>query len=218
MEYLTTYYKRQGERGCSLLLQHYLCGQVPICFAALCTSEGEGSGEVCREATAGLMGWCRSVPWHSAAKKADLWLRHREEELEERLGHSGEKAGEAACTTGDREALRITLLLGVGEEVTVLGGGQNVRLLNTSFGRGRVRKLPGQFRGRLEPGAGILLATDGFLGSVEEDKMAEALRLPEIRREEQAERRLKELAQHDRTGSGPAGAILLLGRNGDFYG
>lgn len=218
MKYLTAYYKRQGEHGCSLLLQHYLCGQVPVCFAALCTSEGGRCGEVCREATARLMGWCRSVPWHSAAKKTDLWLRHREKELEEKLGCSGEEGPYGDGLPGDGEAVRTTLLLGVGEEISVLGGGQNVRLLSTSFGRGRVRKLPGQFRGSLEAGAGILLATDGFLRSVEEDKMAEALHLPEIRTEEQAERRLKELMVHDRAGAGPSAAILLAGREESFCG
>lgn len=218
MEYLTTYYKRQGEHGCSLLLQHYLCGQVPVCFAALCTSEGGRGGEVCREATARLMGWCRSVPWHSAAKKTDVWLRHREKELEERLEYSGEEAPYEDRPPRDGEAVRATLLLGVGEEILVLGGGQNVRLLSTSFGRGRVRELPGQFRGSLETGAGILLATDEFLRSVEEDKMAETLHLPEIRTEEQAERRLKELAVHDRAGTDPAAAILLAGREEEFCG
>lgn len=206
MEYLTTYHKRQGEGGCSLLLQHYLWGQVPVCFAMLCTSEGEAGEAVCREAAVRLMSWWRGVPWHGAAKRTGLWLNRREEEL-----------GYEICLPGDRAA-RITLLLGAGEEILVLGGGQNVRLLSTSFGRGRVRELPGQFRGSMETGAGILLATDGFLGSVEEEKMAEALRLPEIRTEEQAERRLKELAVHDRAGREPAAAILLVGKEEGYRG
>lgn len=200
MEYLTTYHKRQGEGGCSLLLQHYLCGLVPVCFAVLCTSEGERGEAVCREAVVRLMGWCRSVPWHSAAKRTGLWLDRREKEL-----------GYGMYLPGDG-TIKITLLLGVGEEILVLGGGQNVRLLSSSFGRGRVRELPGQFRGSMEVGAGILLATDGFLGSVEGDKMAEALRLSEIRTEKQAERRLKELAVYDRTCKDPAAAILLVGK------
>lgn len=89
--------------------------------------------------------------------------------------------------------IRLTQLLCIGREILVLGGGQNLMLVNTSFGTGRVTPLRGSFRGGIEPGAGLLLATDGFLKSVGEQNLREVLRLPEIRTKEQADRRLREL-------------------------
>lgn len=204
MEYLTTYYRRQGEgRGCSLLLQHYLCGQIPVCFACLCTAEGEKDGGVCRIVTGRLLDWCRVVCWHKAARRPDVWLGRLEAELLSILEETG----------AEHKGCRLTLLLCIGGEILVLGGGQNLYLLSTLWGRGKAVRLPGQFRGRLEPGAGLLLASDSFLHNLEEECLEEALHLQEISTEDQAGRRLKELAAPgSRTGCGTAGAILLIGR------
>lgn len=216
MEYLTAYYRRQEESGCSLLLQQYLCRHVPVCFACLCTAEGgEGSG-ICRNTAECLLDWSRKVPWHRAASRPVSWLNRLEGELTDLLEESGEAA---SC----RE-IRLTLFVGIEEEILVLGGGQNLYLLNTFFGQGKAARLPGQFRGCLEPGAGLLLATDGFLKNVEGKSLEEALRLPEVKTAEQAERRLREIASRGRTSPleiaqqdrsadrEPAAAILLVGR------
>lgn len=216
MEYLTAYYRRQEESGCSLLLQQYLCGHVPVCFACLCTAEGEESGGICRNMTERLFDWSRKVPWHRATARPVPWLNRLEGELTDLLE---ECRAAAAC-----HEIRLTLFLGIEEEILVLGGGQNLSLLSTSFGRGKAAGLSGQFRGCLEPGAGLLLATDGFLKNVGKN-LEEALRLQEIKTAEQAERRLRELAvpygrtipfeiaQRDRfSGGEPAAAILLVGR------
>lgn len=218
MEYLTTYYRRQGEGGgCSLLLQHYLCGQTPVCAACLCTAEGEHGGSLCRRVTGGLREWCRTACWHKAPGKPKLWLERQAEELAALWGQAGAENG----------AFRLTLLLGIGGEILVLGGGQTLYLLSALWGRGKAVRLPGEFRGCLEPGAGVLLATDSFLFNMEEKRLGEALHLQEIHTEEQAGRRLKELAASGgRTGCAaaevrpsspgrcalPAGAILLIGK------
>jgi len=219
MEYLTTCYRRQGEGGCSLLLQQYLYRQVPVCFACLCTAEGIQAGEDCRDLAQRLLNWCRGVSWHRAVKKPDMWLERAGRELEDIIESGAEasrnKRGEAQCRGRDcfeKKAVRVTLLLGVGDELLILGGGQNVRLLNTSFGRGKVRELPGRLRGCLEPGAGILLATDGFLKNTAGESLGETLRLPEIRSPEQAERRLREIALRQPEYEEPSAAILLVGR------
>ncbi|MDE6639375.1 MAG: hypothetical protein K2K63_02470 [Acetatifactor sp.] len=216
MEYLTTCYRRRGEGGCSLLLQQYLCRQTPVCFACLCTAEGSEGSRTCRDTAESFLNWSRKVPWHKAAVRPAMWMERFEREL-----------------TDLPEAIeaKLTLFLCIEGEILVLGGGQNLSLLSTSFGRGKAIGLPGQFRGHLEPGAGLLLATDGFLKNVSGKSLEEALRLQEIKTAEQAERHLRELAsprepasfrkvavpgeiaEQDRTaGGGPAAAILLVGR------
>ncbi len=197
MEYLTTYYRRQGEgSGCSLLLQHYLCGQTPVCLACLCTEEGEGDGGMRPAVTGRLLDWCRTVCWHKAARRPVPWMGRLEAELPPLLAEIG----------ADREGCRLSLLLGIGGEILALGGGHNLYLLSTLWGRGKAVRLPGEFRGCLEPGAGLLLAEDSFLGDLEEKRLGEALCLQEIRTADQAERRLKELAAGGgRAGGGRAG-------------
>lgn len=219
MEYLTTCYRRQGERGCSLLLQQYLCRQTPVCFACLCSMAGGEDNGTCRNLAVSLSKWSRTVPWHKAAGRPAPWLERLDGELKGLL---------EACGVTTNDKMKLTLFLCIDREMIVLGGGQNMRLLSTSFGRGRSLALPGQFRGCLEPGAGLLLATDGFLKNVEGKKLEEALRLQEIQTAEQAERRLKELASPQEPASPPeltsfggrmgepereqTAAILLVGR------
>lgn len=219
MKYLTTYYRRQGEGGCSLLLQQYVCRQAPVCFACLCTADGGDGGTLCRDMAERLREWSRRVPWQRAAGRPGAWLERLERELEDLLEDCGR------VPLSHEMKMKLTLFLGIGEEILVLGGGQSLCLVSTSFGRGKVTKLPGQFRGRLEPGAGLLLATEAFMKNVEGKSLEEALRLWEIGTEEQAARRLKEIGTRQESwisegtevqrkfpSREPAAAILLIGR------
>lgn len=148
----------------------------------------------------------------------------------------GQMAADSQTAAGG--GIKLTLLLCIGREILVLGGGQNLMLVNTSFGTGRVTPLRGSFRSGIEPGAGLLLATDGFMKSVGEQNLREVLRLPEIRTKEQADRRLRELLNFRKSSllweSGgieneagdnvlgertekkeePIAAVLLIGREG----
>lgn len=205
MEYVTTYYRRQGESGCSLLLLQYLCRQTPVCLACICTAEGAEKARMCRDMAEKLKSWCRSVPWHRAARRPCRWLPRLEKEL------LALTAGEGQTASGS--GLRLTLLLCIGREILALGGGQNLMLVNTFLGTGRITPLPDSFRGCIEPGAGLLLATDKFIKSVGEQNLREVLRLPEIRTKEQADRRLRELL-HDAPEE-PMAAILLIVREGE---
>lgn len=210
MEYLTTCYRRQGEGGCSLLLLQYICRGTPVCFACLCTG---GDSRTCRVVTEALFSWSRSVPWHRAAVRSALWMERLEGEL---------AALPALRESGVETGIRPAVLLCIGEEVLALGGGHNLLLLSTSFGRGRTLRLPEQFRGSLEPGAGLLLATEGFMKNAGDRSLEEVLRIRELKSAEQAGRRLKELgtprgqgssgAHKSAPGGGPTAAILLVGR------
>lgn len=233
MEYLTSYYRRQGESGCSLLLLQYLCRQTPVCFACICTAEGADREQLCAETVEKLKTWCRGVSWHKAAAHPGRWMAKLEKELT-LLWPAGGRACPAVLS-GGRAAygeasapgrLRLTLLLGIGRELLALGDGQNLLLVNTFLGAGKVTRLPGIFRGCIEPGAGLLLAAGGFLQGTEERSLAQALRLPEIRTAEQADRRLRELVKAG--GKQPAesfekqaanrestAAVLLIAREGE---
>lgn len=223
MDYLTTFYRRREEGGCSLLLQQYLCRRTPVCFGCLCTAESGADERKCGELAERLLLWCRGVPWHRAAGRPGPWLG--------RLGGELVDLMETPANAGKPGEIRYTLLLGIGEEILVLGGGQCLSLLSTSFGRGKLIGLPGQFRGRLEPGAGLLLATEGFMKNAKKRGMEEALQVWEMGTEKQAERHLRELgsAKKDENSEKgipgevsarnvPAAAILLLGREGESCG
>ena len=192
MEYLTSCYRQQAGGGGFLLLQQYQCRQTPVCFACI---DGEQSDRKKR-----LLEWAGGFAWHKAAEWPGRWLSRAEKELGELF------EGYPKCK----------LLIGIGREILVMGEGGNACLLNTSFGRGKLSALPGQFRAELEAGAGILLATDAFLGANDGQMLGEVLKIAEIRTAEQAHRRLEELAGRKREsvcGSSRENmAVLLIGR------
>ena len=174
MEYLTSCYRQRAGSGGFLLLRQYQCRQTPVCFACIDAEQSDKQDK--------LLEWADAFAWHKAAERPARWLSRAEEELEELLD------GYQKCK----------LLIGIGREILVMGEGGNACLLNTSFGRGKLTMLPEQFRAELEADAGILLATDLFLGANDRQMLGEALKIAEIRTPEQAHRRLEELAGRKR--------------------
>lgn len=213
MEYLTTYIRQEG--GGSLLLQEYLCRNIPACFTCLCTREGEEGREIMER----LFSWNRRFPWHRAIKAPVLWLDRAERELKKEMEAvcgefvaERERKGEPAVWGPGRQgSLLWRLLVCVDQELLTLGNGYELCQLSGSFGQGSARRLNGNFRGCLEPGAGILLAEEGFLESRPTQALAQAVRPWEIRTQRQADKRLKELAESGRSqGAGRQTAVLLL--------
>ena len=174
MEYLTSCYRQRAGSGGFLLLRQYQCRQTPVCFACIDAEQSDKKDK--------LLEWADAFAWHKAAERPARWLSRAEEELEELL--DGYQKGK--------------LRIGIGRELLVMGEGGNACLLNTSFGRGKLTMLPEQFRAELEADAGILLATDLFLGANDRQMLGEALKIAEIRTPEQAHRRLEELAGRKR--------------------
>lgn len=93
-----------------------------------------------------------------------------------------------------------------------------VGLINTAFGRPCLRRLGREERegklsveqGSLEPDIALLLATQGFWGSVPEPVIKESLCIGEIRTEEQTEKHLAELGREaERRGGSGIGAVLV---------
>lgn len=183
MQYMTACYRQQGEGTPSLLLSQFQCREVPVCLAYLADSNYHGINLLNTDPVDELRFWCRHFPWPKAVKHPGRWLARAEKELAERVADSD--GGES----------RYTLLLGVGEYLLLMGGGQPVFLINTSYGRGHAELLQPDFRGILEAGAGILLATPAFAENLRLDRLGKALCPGELKEEAQMERRLRELAE-----------------------
>ncbi len=216
MEYLTARFRGAEESAAALLLQQYVCRRAPVCFACIASCEGENGQEAGKYMTGRLLLWCRRFPWRKAVIRPERWMRRAEGQLRDEIRCAGEEL-RASGTVGKGQEMKLTAFLGIGEELLALGEGQRLYLLSTAFGRGAARRLEGEFRGCLEPGAGILLATDSFLENVTERELGEVLRPPEIKTEVQAEKRLRELAgkMGDGAGGGASGAVFLTA--GDCY-
>lgn len=244
MKYLTTYIRRQGEGGSSLLLQHFLCRRVPVCLMCLCTWDAAGEEEDGRYLTGELRRWCRGFPWHRAARNPERWMERAEAELAETLRRclaeiergtetlrrcSVEIDGRAVALPGAKEVSRSEragqrrasldikwrVVLCVGEELLALGDGQRLCLLSTYFGRGAARLLAGSFRGRMEPGVGLLLATEDVWSGLDRTALEEVICPEALETEEQAKRRLRELTRSGEKGAsegelGIPAAVLLV--------
>lgn len=178
MQYMTACYRQQGEGTPFLLLSQFQCRELPVCLAYL----ADGIHFLNTDPVDELRLWCRSFPWPKAVKHPGRWLARAEKELAERVAGSGE------------DASRYTLMLAVGENLLLMGKGQQVYLINTSYGRGYAELLQPDFRGILEAGAGILLATPAFTGNLRLERLGKALCPGELKEEQQMERRLRELA------------------------
>lgn len=183
MQYITACYRQQGEGTPSLLLSQFQCREVPVCLAYLADCNHHGINFLNKDPVDELRFWCRHFPWPKAVKHPGRWLARAEKELAERLAGSGENVS------------RYTLLLAIGGNLLLMGGGQQVYLINTSYGRGHAELLQPDFRGILEAGAGILLATPAFAENLRLDRLGKALCPGELKEEAQMERRLRELAE-----------------------
>ncbi len=212
MQYLTACYGQQGEEGSSLLLSQFQCRETPVCLAYLACGRAHGENDSGEEPVGGLRLWCRQFPWMRAVRRPERWLERAEGELVDRVGRPG---GGVFCHT---------LLLAIGGNLLLLGGGQPVYLVNTAYGRGCAELLRPGFRGSLETGAGILLATPAFAENLRLDLLGKSLCPAQLREEARAERRLRELAEQGggggtacRAGGQPLpaerAAILLVTRH-----
>lgn len=193
MQYMTACYRQQGEGTPSLLLSQFQCRERPVCLAYLADGNDHEINTLNADPADELRFWCRHFPWPKAVKHPGRWLARAERELAERLAGSGE------------DASRYTLLLAIGENLLLMGGGQPVYLINTSYGRGHAELLQPDFRGILEAGAGILLATPAFAENMRLDRLGKALCPGELKEEAQMERRLRELAEQALQETEPGG-------------
>lgn len=87
---------------------------------------------------------------------------------------------------------------------------------------GKMQKMSEElqlFSGEMEPGIGLLLATEDFSKKLEKRQLEECLSVKEMERTENVKGRLRELGEEAaRKGGHHMGAVLLLTRGGKEYG
>lgn len=190
MNYITAYYLKG--RGRELFLEEYCALGSKVVIGGL--FEGNPTKTESPESTvANLETWSHHFPWCKLAKTPSKGIRRIEAELSE------SKITEDAI-----------LFAGIEEEIFLQNTSHsNYRAYAISgfFGAGHARKITGDFRGKAESGAGILLASADFMEGVEERQIGQALRFEGEPEEKQALRHLKELA-----GGRDGAAILIIFR------
>lgn len=241
MEYITSCYRQQGDDAASLLLQQYLCGQMPVCFACISAGAGRegweeenGCGHKDQDKdenearnraggylTGRLLTWFRGFPWMSMAKRRGKYFSRARRELEEAV-RQAERELEDGGLSAKAAGADLAGMLCADENVILFGRGRHrIFLLNTMFGKGHVRELSGErdsnglwlWEGAMESNVGILLASQGFGNGLSPRLLQQVLNVNEVFTQEQADRRLKELAREgERAGSRNMAAVVLYGR------
>lgn len=208
MEFMAGYY-RQQEDSVALLLQHYVCGGVPVCLGCICGGDSPGAG-----AAGGLFTGLLLREF----RRFSLWKAVREPEKSlgkmERAVH---KCREKCPAPLDFWTAGIFCM---GERLLLFSEGRTrILLCNTSFGRPALRGL-GEMdgegrqlqlkRGSMEPGIGILLASDSFCGNIPQESLAACLAVKDIRAPGQTRKRVQELGSAAERRGGRNMAALLL--------
>lgn len=273
MEYVTSFYRQQGRNGTSLLLQQYLCRQIPVCFGCICAgAEDEcGAGVLYGEKVPGgeavpggekvpggeavpgrekipdkekvpggirgrdraggyltgrLLAWCRGFPWVSLAKRKEKYFAGIRGGLEEAIEQAQRELWDSGLTEKGEE-VDLAGMLCVEEKVVLFGRGRHrIFLLNSLFGKGYAQELTRDrdcgglwfWEGGMERNVGIMLASGTFASCIPQRLLQEALNVNETFTQEQADRRLRELAREgERRGGRNMAAVVLYGRQaGDF--
>ncbi|MCM1541945.1 MAG: hypothetical protein NC121_11880 [Blautia sp.] len=207
MEFMSGYY-RQKEDSTALLLQQYVCREVPVCFGCVCGGESREAGMAGGVFTGRLLKEFRGFSLLKAVEKPSVFLK----KMERKIGRCRENCDVPAdfWTAG---------ILCVAENFLLFfEGGAKIVLCNTGFGRpslqeigdeGRERRMAVQ-QGSMEAGIGILLASEGFYDHVPREDMLSCLWVKEIRSSGQTMKRIRELGgMAEQRGGRGVGALLL---------
>lgn len=194
MEYITAHYM-QGE-GRFLVLQKYSARTIPICVACIGI---EPDREKRTKLAESLRMWTEQFPWRKLAAKPAAWKQEARMQLCALM--QGCKAEIVVCVENEVLLLRW--------EAPHL---HTDRFISTyvicgCFGQGHAERINAAFDGRIEPGAGVLIADSDYLKRTDEKTLGQVLRLFGTVTEEKAQKHLSEIAQ------GTDGlAILLIAR------
>ncbi|MDE7352588.1 MAG: hypothetical protein K2O06_06005 [Acetatifactor sp.] len=171
--------------------------------------------------TGRLLTWFRGIPWMSLAKGKEKYFFRVRRELEETIRQSDRELWDGALLA-EGEAVDLAGMLCADERVILFGRGRHrIFWLNTMFGKGHVREFSGErgrdglwiWEGGMESNVGILLASQDFESSLSPRLLQEILNVNEAFTQEQADRRLKELAREgERRGGRNMAAMVLYGR------
>ena len=211
MQYLSAFYRQEGENASSLLLfqAYYKPKRMPELLAAVCEKNPPG-GE-CPEKNGVLLAlkdWFYDKGLFLCAEKGDGGWNRALKQLEQNALACGTDFCAFLC------AGRHFLQFGRGE--------QRVYLLNTRNNRRVCRKLSQACRregntqerstqeGLMQEGIGILLVTSGFQRAADEAYLAETFDRETLRTEKDMEERIKRAGAFlERRGGSDMGAVFL---------
>lgn len=208
MEYMAGYY-RQREDSVALLLQHYVCGEVPICLGCICGGDSHRAGTAGGLFTGLLLREFRRLSLWKAVQRPEKSLKKMEGAIY--------KCRENCSAPHDFWTAGI---LCVGESFLLFSEGRTeIVLCNTGFGRPSLHGIGEadreeeqlQFqRGSMEPGIGILLASESFCGNIPSENLLNCLSVKDIRDPRQTQKRVQELGCAAEKRGGRNMAALLL--------
>lgn len=209
MEYMAGYY-RQQEESTALLLQHYICQDVPLCLGCICGGESSEAGIKGGNITRRILERFRSVSMLKAVRRPEKFLTEMGQGFDELLDNG--------C---DNEAFWISGILCVEDKFLMYSAGDvKNSLCNMGFGRPKLHEIKvtpetGNARlqiqkGKMETNIGILLASDSFYRQISQDELENCLAVESIISPVQAQKRIRELGRAaERRGGRDMAAILL---------
>lgn len=219
MEYLSAFYRQEGENASSLLLlqAYYKPKRMPVLLAAVCEKNAPGGqypGE--NGVLLALKDWFYETGLYLCAEKGDGGWNRAVKELERKSFSYSTEYSAILC------AGRHFLQFGQGE--------QRAYLLNTGINRRLCRKLVQGIRqeetgrkgivqeetgweGIMQEGIGILLVTSSFQRMTDEAYLAEVFDREALRTEQEMEARLKRVgAFQESRGGSDMGAVIFATR------
>ena len=201
MKYVSSYYRKQEEGApgaVSLLLQHVKCGKIPVCLACVCKAE-EPQG-VSYPASQ-LLEWFYKTGIRLCAGGDDRNFRRVKAGLRAMLEEWEKRPGDCAEAVR-KQVWHISGILCAGARFLLFyHGKQRIYVINTKFLRPHLKCLASEAdslcmeSGILEPGIGILLATESFFDQVTEEMVRECLAQRDLCTQTRADKHLWELGE-----------------------
>ncbi|MCM1303715.1 MAG: hypothetical protein NC305_09090 [Lachnospiraceae bacterium] len=207
MEFMSGYY-RQKEDSTALLLQQYVCHGVPVCLGCVCGGKDSAAGMAGGLFTGLLLRAFRGADLSQAVEKPSRFLK----KMEKRIYRC-----RADCDVPT--AFWMAGILCAGESFLLFAEGKvKISLCNIGFGRPSLHEIRAgdgerrmrMLRGSMEPGIGILLASENFYDHIPRSDMQDCLSVKDINDSGQTRKRIRELGEMaEQRGGRGMGALLL---------
>lgn len=215
MKFHTACYWRQGENETSLLLQQYACGPVPVFFSCICGG-GRESGKAGSYMSEQLFRWFRELNLKKLTGRPERGLENAAYRLRGLIARTDGELAASKVIAGRGETAFLGILCVEESFCLFYRGPQRIYLANTCFGRPYIKRLDkadGQTvleRGSMQPGLGLLLATETFCERLTEQALRDVMSVKDTDREERLERRLRELGEESaRRGGKDLAAVFI---------
>lgn len=215
MKFHTACYWRQGENETSLLLQQYACGAVPVFFSCICGG-GRESGRAGSYMAEQFSRWFRELNLKKLTGRPERGMENAEHRLRRLIARTDRELAASKVIAGKEETAFLGILCVEGSFCLFYRGPQRIYLTNTSFGRPYIKRLdkadgrPVMERGNMQPGLGLLLATETFCEKLTEQALRDVLSVRETDKEERLERRLRELGEESARRGGKNLAAVVI--------